>query len=198
MWMTITLSYLAIGLILVLFTPARSVIEESMADVTASNNPVWRVATFRAILHTGSVLLWPFFIYSWFSKPKTVWDALNVNLIFQQQKELADAMSVMCEDGVAADELPNAEGEFGMTPSNPIPCKTVFGSTAYLGRLRTLDGTKVGYERVGSTTSSLSPHPVDEYEISHPNGERLATLYISPYHKRISGKAPQGFQLAPE
>lgn len=129
-------------------------------------------------------------------KPKTAWDALNENPIFRQQKELFDAMSLMCEDGVDADEMPNGRGEFGMTPSNPIPCKTIFGSTAYLGRLRTPQGTKVVYERTGSVASEVSPHPVDAYAISHPNGEKLATLFISPYQKRISAKAPTGFKLA--
>lgn len=128
-------------------------------------------------------------------KPKTVLDALNENPIFQQQKELFEVMSLMCEDGIDADELPNGRGEFGMTPSNPIPCKTVFGSTAYLGSLRTLDGTKVVYERAGSVDSEVSPHPVDVYEISHPNGQQLATLFISPYQKRISSKVPKGFKL---
>jgi hypothetical protein len=196
MWMATALSYLAVGLILVLFTRARGVIEESMADVTTRTSPVWKVATFRIILHSASVLLWPFFIYGWFTKPKTVWDALNTTPIFQQQNELSEAMSLMCEDGVDADELPNGEGEFGTTASNPIPCNTVFGSTAYLGRLRTHDGTKVVYERIGSMASEQSLHPVDAYEISHPDGHKLATLFISPYQKRISGKAPRGFELA--
>lgn len=129
-------------------------------------------------------------------KPKTALDALNENPMFQQQKELFEAMSLMCEDGVDADEILNGRGEFGMTSSNPIPCKTVFGSTAYLGRLRTVDGTKVIYERTGSSGADVSPHPVDAYEISHPNGQKLATLFISPYQKRISGKAPKGFKLA--
>lgn len=129
------------------------------------------------------------------NKPKTAWDALNENPIFQKQKELFEAMLPMCEDGVDADEIPNGRGEFGITSSNPIPCKTVFGSTAYLGRLRTPDGTKVVYERVGSVDSDVSPHPVDAYEISHPNGQKLATLFISPYQKRTSGKAPKEFNL---
>jgi hypothetical protein len=129
-------------------------------------------------------------------KPKTLLDALNENPIFRQQKELFEAMSLMCADGVDADEMPNGRGDFGMTPSNPIPCKTVFGSTAYLGRLRTPDGTKVAYERTGSVASDVSPHPVDAYAISHPSGQKLATLFLSPYQKRISSKAPRGFKLA--
>ncbi|OJU14957.1 MAG: hypothetical protein BGN84_11055 [Afipia sp. 62-7] len=115
---------------------------------------------------------------------------------FQQQKELFDAMSAMCEAGVDADEMPNSTGDYGLTATNPIPCRTVFGSTAYLGRLRAADGSKVAYERLGSTQSSISPHPIDIYEVKHPNDGSLATLFISPYQKRISAKAPRGFILA--
>ena len=195
MWQLFAISYVTVGLVLVLFTEARGIIRESMADVTAGSHPYWKVAAFLIIVHCSSVLFWPFFLRSWFEKPKTEWDALNENPMFQQQKELFEAISLMSEDGVDADEMPNGRGEFGMTSSNPIPCKTVFGSTAYLGRLCTLDGTKVVYERTGSVGSDLSPHPVDAYEISHPNGQKLATLFISPYQKRISGKAPKGFKL---
>ena len=128
--------------------------------------------------------------------PKSLLDALNENPLFKQQKELYDAMSLMCQDGVDADEMPNGHGEFGMTPSNPIPCKTVFGSTSYLARLRATDGAKVVYNRIGSFGSDVTPHPVDGYEISHPNGQKLATLYISPYQQRISSRPPKGFTLA--
>jgi hypothetical protein len=35
------------------------------------------------------------------------------------------------------------------------------------------------------------------YTVRHPDGSVLATLYLSPYHKRNSEKAPRGFTLAP-
>jgi hypothetical protein len=129
-------------------------------------------------------------------KPKSVLDALQSLPEFQTQKKLFDAMSVMCEGGVDADEMPNGTGEFGLVSTNPIPCKTAFGSTAYLDRLRAPDGRKVAYERLGSTQSAVSPHPIDTYEVAHLTGRKLATLYISPYQKRISGKVPRGFMLA--
>jgi hypothetical protein len=128
-------------------------------------------------------------------QPPTLWDAIQKLPAFQEQKELFESLAQMCVDGVDADELPNGRGEFGMTPSNPIPCKTVYGSTVYLGLLRTLDGAKVVYNRLGSVASDVSPHPLDAYEISHPNGQKLATIFISPYQKRVSGKAPRGFTL---
>jgi hypothetical protein len=129
-------------------------------------------------------------------KPKSVLDALHSLPEFQKQKALFDAMSAMCEDGVDADEMPNSTGQYGLIPTNPIPCKTVFGSTAYLGRLRAADGTKVIHERLGSIQSSVSPHPIDIYQVTHSAGRKLATLYISPYQKRNSGMAPRGFMLA--
>lgn len=137
-------------------------------------------------------------LFDWFrKKPMTAWDALQQNPVFRQQREIYEAMSSLCEEvGLDVDELPNGRGEFGLSPSNPIPCKTVFGSTAYLGRLRTPDGIKVVYERIGSVNSDMSPYPVDTYAISHPDGQKLETLFISPYQKRISGKAPRGFKLA--
>jgi hypothetical protein len=129
-------------------------------------------------------------------KPKSAMDVLQSSPEFRQQKELFDSMSALCEGGVDADEMPNGTGEYGLTATNPIPCRTVFGSTSYLGRLRAADGTKVNYERIGSTQSETSPQPIDMYEISHRTGKKLATLYISPYQKRISGKAPRGLILA--
>lgn len=189
-----TVGYLSLGLTVILFTRARTAIRES-TEVEPSS-PAWKRLAFRLIIYSAALVFWPLFLGSWFAKPKTAWDELQENPIFQQQKELFEAMSLMCEDGVDADEMPNGRGDFGMVPSNPIPCKTVFGSTSYLGRLRTPDGTKVVYERAGSVASGVSPHPVDAYEVSHPNGPKLATLFISPYQKRISGKAPRGFKLA--
>jgi hypothetical protein len=129
-------------------------------------------------------------------KPKSVLEALQSSPEVQKQKELFDAMSALCEGGVDSDEMPNGTGEFGLESTNPIPCKTVLGSTCYLGRLRAADCSKVAYQRLGTTQSATSPHPIDIYEIVHATGRKLATLYISPYHKRISRKPPRGFMLA--
>ncbi len=114
---------------------------------------------------------------------------------FRSQREMYDDFVTMCKDGVDADELPNGVGEFGLTETNPIPCKTVFGSIAYLAELTAPDGRKVKYRRSGSLRSPVSHHPVDRYEVSHPIGRNLGNVYISPYHKRNSRKAPKGFTL---
>jgi hypothetical protein len=196
----IAAAYIVIGFLLTVFGPLRRSLEAKIQDMTANNPdvPHWKATVLRYVVLSGVVFLWAFFLPAFLrsEKPKTYWDALQENPAFRDQKELFEAMSKLCEDGVDADELPNGQGEFGMVPSNPIPCKTIAGSTSYLARLRTPDGTKVVYERAGSVASEVSPHPVDAYEISHPNGQKLATLFISPYQKRISGKPPGGFTLA--
>lgn len=129
-------------------------------------------------------------------KPRSILEALQSSPDLRQQKELFDAMAAMCDAGIDADEFPDGVGEYGLTATNPIPCRTVFGSTAYLGRLRAADSAKVAYHRVGSTQSPVSSQPVDIYQVKHPTGLDLVTLYISPYQKRISKKAPLGFMLA--
>jgi len=196
MWKMIILFYITTGLTIILFTRARDVMRETTSDINTRNHPAWKVIGFFSIVYPVAVLLWPIFLREWFAEKKTVWDELNENPLFQEQKSLFDLMNLMSEDGVDTDVIPGGLGEFGLVSSNPIPCKTVYGSTAYLAQLRTLDGTKVIYERVGSTESDISPYPVDEYEISLSNGQKLETIFISPYHKRNSGKAPSGFTLA--
>ena len=131
-------------------------------------------------------------------KPQSVLEALEADPTFQDLKKLNDLLVLQCEmrNGVDADEVPNGSGEFGLSPTNPIPCKTTFGSTAYLGRLRAPDDTKVTYTRIGSMNHNLEPGPTDAYDVFHRDGRKLATIYICPYHKRISGKAPRGLTLA--
>jgi hypothetical protein len=75
---------------------------------------------------------------------------------------------------------------------------TVFNSTVYYSRLRTPDGAKVVYKRAGSVASEVSPHPVDAYEISHPDGRKLGLIFISAYQKRNSNRSPSGLKLAAE
>jgi len=198
MWKIIILFYITTGLSIILFTRVRDVIRESTRDINTRRHPGWKVICFFAIAYSVAILLWPIFLPEWFAEKKTAWDELNENPLFQEQKSLFDAMSLMCEDGVDIDVIPRGLGAFGLVSSNPIPCKTIHGSIAYLARLRTLDGIKIIYQRAGSVVSDISPYPVDVYEISLSDGQKLETLFISPYHKINSGKAPSGFTLAYE
>lgn len=127
-------------------------------------------------------------------KSKSVMDELNANPEFRKLKDLYEAVNKLNEGGTDQDSLPNGYGEFGYDITNPIPVNTVFGNTAYLSRLRTLDGVKVEYKRIGSSISPISDHPVDGYEI-FADGQKMAVLYLDPYNKKNSGKAPRNFKL---
>lgn len=116
---------------------------------------------------------------------------------FEQLLEVQEALHAVMSNGAAidADEIPNGVGPFGFGPDNPIPCRTILGSMAYLDRLHTVEGVKVKAERIGSFGSEVVDSPVDGYKLRHPNGADLGTIFISPYQGRISNKAPDGFKL---
>lgn len=100
-------------------------------------------------------------------------------------------------DAVDTDTLPTGFGDFGLCVTNPIPTKSVLGSNEYLAALRTADNKPVDSNRIGSTSApdEVTTAMIDMYAISS-NGNSLATIYICPYHKRNSAKAPKGFRLA--
>ncbi|MCD4768584.1 MAG: hypothetical protein K8R35_00250 [Bacteroidales bacterium] len=127
-------------------------------------------------------------------KPKNLLEQLENNPEYQKQKGLFDTLSELNKGGTEEDTIPEGYGEFGLEVTNPIPVNTVFGSKAYLGKLRTTDDRKVEYEREGSTEAKNIDNPIDIYNISI-DGEKIATLYISPYHKKNSERAPKGFKL---
>lgn len=127
-------------------------------------------------------------------KARTVMDELNSIPDFKSLKGLYDVMHEMNQEGTDQDMIPSGYGEFGYDLTNPIPVNTIFGNTAYLGRLRTLDEVKVTYKRIGSFGSPISDNPIDGYEI-FANGQKIAILYIDPYNKRNSQKAPKNFKL---
>ncbi len=128
-------------------------------------------------------------------KQKSALDALMENPVFQQQKALFDAMNQACATGCDGDELPNGHGEFGLTPTNPIPTNTVMGSRSYLSHLLTADGKKVENNRRCSMSSEVTQMPIDVYDLSLPDGTPVGTIYISPWQKKTSAKAPRGFRL---
>ena len=96
--------------------------------------------------------------------------------------------------GTEEDVMPEGYGEFGLEITNPIPVKTIVGNKIYLDRLWTEDDVKVGYERIGSMQAPNIPSIIDGYRI-FANGKKIATLYICPYNKKNSEKAPRGFKL---
>ncbi|MDR1557670.1 MAG: hypothetical protein LBS88_11700 [Tannerellaceae bacterium] len=94
--------------------------------------------------------------------------------------------------GTDKDEIPEGIGKFGYEVTNPIPVHTITGSQFYLKSLRTPDGGRITYKRLYSTQKENIEAPIDAYQI-FSGGEKIAVLYICPYNKKNSGKAPEGF-----
>lgn len=95
--------------------------------------------------------------------------------------------------GFDLDEIPGGIGNFGYDVTNPIPVKGIVSNEIYLESLRTSNGNKIEWERIGSTTVENIEDSIDIYQIYDLDGNKLTILYISPYHKRISMKTPKGF-----
>jgi hypothetical protein len=128
------------------------------------------------------------------NKPKSLMDEFNSIPEFKKQKDIFDILQSINNGGTDQDIIPGGYGEFGYDVTNPIPVNTIFGNTSYLGRLRTLDDMKITYERIGSFSSPVSANPIDGYVI-YATGEKIAKLYIDPYNKKNSKKAPRNFKL---
>ena len=132
-------------------------------------------------------------------KTQSVWDALMDIPELKAQKELYDIMSAQnAISGCTSDEMPNGVGEFGLEATNPIPVNTISGSILYLGGLRTPDGSKISYERLGSLEVGNIDKPIDKYLITDENDDKLTIIYISPYQAINSKKSPKGLkQVSP-
>ncbi len=99
------------------------------------------------------------------------------------------------KDGVDTDDIPKGYGPYGLCKTNPVPTRGIPGSNEYLSRLRTKDGRSIENSRIGSTSAEdVTSGAIDMYSITSEGGS-LGTVYLCPYHKRNSGKAPEGFRL---
>lgn len=196
-WKIAVLSYLALGAIIVFATSIRKEVFGALSPAEIEKNPVWKAVAFYSIVIPVAFLLWPIFLPGWLRKEETVWDSLNRPRYQGGSglRELFDAMDSLSEGGCDTDEIPGVEGRFGWDVSNPIPTHTTFGSTSYLVRLRAQSGEEIRYERIGSFDSPASEMPVDGYELTDAHGNELGVIYLSPYHKRNSQKAPDGLQI---
>ncbi len=92
-------------------------------------------------------------------------------------------------NGHDVDELPYGEGEFGRTIDNPIPVNGSIGELIYLSSLKTSDGARVLYHRLGSIDG------IDVYETVSIDGRNWDLLFFSMYHPRKSRKSPTGYSI---
>jgi len=91
-------------------------------------------------------------------------------------------------------QRPN-DADYGYSLSNPIMTSTIFSSDEYLKRLRTPEGQKLKWKRLGSANRKISNIcvPIDIYEL-FLHDEKYTTIYICPYG-HDSSYAPKGLKL---
>ena len=95
----------------------------------------------------------------------------------QQNNSLPEPYRFEITGGIACDQLPNARGEFGRTPSNPIPTNGPAGEVLYLSRLRTRNGNPIMFHRVRAEEGISGI--VDVYEVLSLDGAiREITLLV--------------------
>lgn len=186
MILAIAIGYLCIGCLATFVGPAAKDIREEYQDVVG-DHPI-KARVFVAALVLAMAILWPVLLPS---AVKTVARRKQ-----RESSNLFALMGALADNGTDQDMVLGASGEFGLTVTNPIPTRTPMGSKAYLDRLRTVSGEEISWSRVGSTGAASSGWPIDMYTIStRERGRPLGTLFVSPYHKRNSGLAPNGFKL---
>jgi hypothetical protein len=109
-----------------------------------------------------------------------------------KEPSLFESMSLLNEQATELDEIPQGYGRFGFDKTNPIPIKHIIDSEFYLGDLKTKEGEKTSFERIGSVKAPNIEMPIDAYKI-YSKDTMITTLFLSPYHKKTSTKAPENF-----
>jgi hypothetical protein len=104
------------------------------------------------------------------------------------------AISARGNNATDKDIMPEGYGEFGLEITNPVPTRSIPDGYHYLNCLRTTDGSKITYSRIGSMSAPNINQIIDGYKI-YVQGNQIATIYICPYNKKNSSKAPKGFIL---
>lgn len=88
------------------------------------------------------------------------------------------------------DEWPDAQGEFGRTPTNPILVNRTWGEITYLSRLVMADNKRMIFHRIGSVAGAI-----DAFELVSEDASFVDVLYVDMYHYNCSKKAPKGYSL---
>lgn len=128
---------------------------------------------------------------------KLVLNALHLLNSVEMQNELADSFSQYQGDFMKyryamgdVDTWPDAQGEFGRTPTNPILVNKTWGEITYLSRLVTADNQRMIFHRAGSVAGAI-----DAFELVSVDGKFFDVLYVDMYHRHCSKKAPTGYSL---
>ena len=93
------------------------------------------------------------------------------------------------------DEVEQPSGEYGYSPTNPIPVSDIDRIDDYFSKLKLVTGESITLNRLGSLAAENLEFPVDKYEIFNSEKQLVATLYVYAYHGSNTRKAPRGFRL---
>ena len=106
-----------------------------------------------------------------------------------------DHKAELWRHGPTSDRVPNGHGEYGLTPSNPIPVIGMLAATRYLRKLRH-NGRPVEYQLLGEADSDVTPsREVTVFGLSQA-GRDLDPIFVYLYSRRNSKVAPHGFTIA--
>ncbi len=87
------------------------------------------------------------------------------------------------------------ERQIGSVSTNPIPTNGLKGTIHYLNRLRTPQGDKFCYQRLGSLVDPQDRHPIDIFEVCSFQLDLRQVLFFDPYCSRRSRIPPDGLLL---
>lgn len=105
-------------------------------------------------------------------------------------------------DPAPLNTLPDAAGEFGRDPGNPILCNGPLGEVTYLSRLviplpKKTEPLRMTFHRLGSYSYSSDRNDVtvDKYELISYDGCLHDILYLDMYHAGKSHLCPKGYEF---
>ena len=107
-----------------------------------------------------------------------------------QNKKLPPELLHQCDEK-KLDQLPQALGEFGRSPANPILVNGPLGELTYLSKL-VLSNSK---EKIYFHKLCTCAEKINVYEITSQSGTFYDLLFVDIYHLHKSSIAPQGYEL---
>jgi hypothetical protein len=117
-----------------------------------------------------------------------------------QETNAAAEMMQSLGGGLSGERLRAAIDKAAASPlgsrENPVRADIPQGERAYLARLRCTDGSRPGFQRVGSMGSGPFGYIVDGYAVSCPGAAPVA-VHMDMYHRHVETAAVPGFTIVP-
>ncbi len=84
------------------------------------------------------------------------------------------------------------DAEYGLVAQKPIFVNGFGKDQYYLSNLCTSDGTKLSFERIGSSEVPGIAGPVDAYKLLLPDRRLYMTIFVCNYGTRTTRDVPKG------